>query len=271
MISQEYNTSANYTYSAFYNDDTASIYRHQFGSLYSHNNWKYMLDINRVSIEHPMMSAFETENVDNILSIKGSLTYTRALNQKWNMSLVFAPQLVWFTDNKPELENIIPEASLSFNRKIGKSEMWNVFFGASYSTNYGKPIIFPIMSLQASIRKFDINIGIPETVFTYSISQEHSFSAWARTSSAYAKNNGNNYFYSGLGEDKIDYLEWFDISAGTGYTYTSHTGWETSFLIAKTLYNKFEMEGNAGNQLDVPLENNISFSLNFIYKFNLKK
>lgn len=271
ILSQEYNASANYNNTMFYNRNSASLDRHQAGVNYSTENWKYALDIDSYSIDYQMSAPFNSESLENMLSLQGSLSYKKAVSAKWDLDLSFEPRLIWATGQNAGLDNIIPEGSFSFTRKYGNRNKSSFSIGASYSTIFGKPAIIPLLSYETSIRKFSIRAGIPETVFAYDITPQHSFNAWARASSFYMKPTGNNYYTSNGSEQKINALEWVDISAGLGYKYQSQSGWDTTLSVGKTLYNKFEISCYGDNYIDAGFGNSLSISLNFIYKLNFKK
>ncbi len=271
VLSQEYNAAANYNYTMFYNRSSASLNRHQAAASFSTGSWKYAFDINSYTMDYQMSTPFSSEDLENVLSLQGSLSYKKMISPKWDVNLSFEPRLIWATGQNAGLNNIIPEGSVSFSRKFGNTNKSSVSVGAGYSTIFGKPALIPLVSYQASIKNFSIRAGIPETVLTYDVSPQHSFNGWARASSFYVKSNGDNYFTSGGTDHKINALEWVDISAGLGYKYQSQGGWDTILSVGKTLSNTFEVSGYGDTYTDAGFGNSLSISLNFIYKLNFKK
>ncbi|MEL1242826.1 hypothetical protein AAEO56_01020 [Flavobacterium sp. DGU11] len=271
ILSQEFNASAKYNYTMFYNQNSESIYRQKAAADLSTGSWKYGIDLESYTIDYQMSAPFNSDAMDKVFSLQGLISYKKAIGQKWDVGLSFAPRLIWMTSQNAGLNNIIPEGSFSLTRKYGSQNLSSFSIGVSYSTVFGKPAILPLLSYQTSIRKFSIRAGIPETVLSYNLTPEHSFSAWGRASSFYASSNGNNYFSLNGTEQRVTALEWVDISAGLGYKYKSHTGWDTTLSVGKTVYNKLELSGYGDNDLDTGIGKSLSVSLNFIYKLNFKK
>lgn len=272
VLSQEYTARAGYDYTMFYNHNTASVYRHRSNAAFDAGNLKYGFDVNSYNIDYTSGSFVMPQGLENILSLQGSVEYTKAIGPTWDFSVYFAPRLSWATNQYATFKNIIPEGGISITKKFeGKSEAY-LQFGAAYSTLFGEPSIIPLLSYGATYDKLSIIAGIPETVVSYSLNEKHSFSASINTSSLYSRLPGYNYYTDNSNtEYKIKALEWVNISAALGYRFTSGPDWDASFLVGKTLYNTFKMSGHDNQSLNIGFSKNLWVSLGFIYKLNFKK
>jgi Domain of unknown function (DUF6268) len=271
-FAQEYTTDTGYDYTLFYNHNSASLYRHRANAKVETGNIKYGFDINSYTVDYSGNLPFLPQDLENVLSLQGSFAYKTSLSRSWNVNLYFAPHLSWATNLYTKLNNIIPEGGLSFTKKFEGAGNAKLEFGVSYGTTFGKPAIIPILSYEARLNNLRITAGIPKTEISYSLSAQHSISALAGISSLYTKLPDYNYYTEGTNKvQTLNEMEWVNISAALGYTYTSGSGWDATFTLGKTVYNTFRMYDNNNQYLNVGFNKNLWASLGFNYKLNFKK
>lgn len=269
-LSQEYTTRAGYDYTLFYNHNSASVYRHHGGAEVRSGNFKYGFDLNSYNIDYANGLPFVAQGLENILSLQGLFSYTITITPSWGINFNAAPHLSWATNRYATLENIIPEGGINFSKQFEGEGRARLKFGAAYTTLWGKPSITPILSYEATFNNLEVKAGIPQTVISYNLGPQHSFSASAGTSSLYSRLPGYSYTEDNA-ERKIKALEWFTVSAALGYRLTSGTDWDATFTLGKTFYNTFKMSGYGNQHLNIGFDNNLWATLGFNYKLNFKK
>lgn len=219
------------------------------------------------NINYNIAPPFEND-LNDFYNFGFSMNYFKALNKKWSFIGVLAPQLNSNFTSDVTFDDFNASAILLFN--YSSKPINRLSFGLAYIPNagIGLPVI-PVANYWKKLNdQMEINLGFPETSFTYKASQKTSLKALAKFQ-GFNYNISEDFTINGEEAERISYNEIItgvevkqklsnviNITLGTGYT----------------LSRTFEFTNNSGDEaLDFDLKNNLNVSLGIGIKLDNKK
>ncbi|MDY8136604.1 DUF6268 family outer membrane beta-barrel protein [Aquimarina sp. 2201CG5-10] len=255
-------------------DSDANIFNFDFtAKLYSkplkNGRGQFRVDVtsNYSNIDYNTPVLFE-EDLDKFYNFGISLTYFKVLNRKWSFVGILRPQLSSNFTSDITYDDFNPNAIILFNY-ITKP-VNRLTFGVAYNpyAGIGVPII-PIANYWKKFNeKTEMNIGFPETSFTYNISPKTSLKALA-------KFEGFNYNISenfNLNNEEVERINYNEIITGLELKQKLSNTINITLNTGYTVNRTFEFTDTSGDKISgFDMENNFNISLGLGFKLDAKK
>lgn len=209
-----------------------------------------------------------TSDINELYSIKYTLTYIRPLSKKWSISTQAGVSLASNLKSSITSNDFVYNASLLAIKKGGNTKQPSrLMFGLAYSTFSGEYRFLPIINYTKVINnKFSYGIGFPRTYFKYNINSRNILKIQAELNGL----NANLSNPLGVNTNNLAQKASF-TTAGLGleYTYWMDNNWAISFNGGYAIYNNYELQDENYNKVhEFKVEPAPSFSAGL--KFNLK-
>jgi hypothetical protein len=264
-----------YDYTQLYNSHSASLYKNYAAAGFTHSLGKGTMEYRGSVAGYKIAygdadTELNTDNIENIISAKLQISYSRPVKGNLSALITFMPQLTSNFKEGIEIQDVIPNFFVGVKQKFGSKNPATLTIGGGYTAMFGKPIFLPIVNYSTVInQKTTLVLGLPYTAVGYTFSEKHSLRAIASADSFYAHIRGENYYTDAAGtQQQINTYRMLTFDAGIEYNYFSNNSWTSTVKAGHSFANSLALYGNGDNHINVDFNNNFYITMGFKYNLN---
>jgi hypothetical protein len=234
------------------------------------NNFSFFSNFlnSQINLLHPLNN-YNDEEIKNIYTLDIGLKKEFLAVENWKVNVILNPKLINNDFSNLDSNNLILNTSVSIQKYFKKNA--NLTIGIEYGTQFGKPILYPLISFTKKInQKLSYLIGFPKSSFTCDLNEKNSFEFIGMNESYYSPIN--NSYSRALGQTSLSYKSLFisKVITSLGYSYNFSDRSIININLGKSFHNNLTIEENNSGSTKYNFNNDFIISMGFKCNLNFK-